>query len=270
MFMLKLSAVGGFFDSSMLVFISCLLFFSVISPVSAFAETDTKVAQNTKTVEVKKPIAEPAKVEVEPQIVPDVVMPPVENNIPPLVYKIPTTQPIVFLTIDDGNYKDPSVIDLLVKNKIKASIFLAQDFVQGNIDFFKKLSENGYPIENHTITHDLWMTHRMNKQQQAAEICGMADYEQQNFVRRPIFFRPPGGTYNGATMVAAGECGMRAVVTWTAEVKNGVMYYQDDTKLKPGDIVLMHLRSEFAADLQAFIDAQNAAGLKTDFLENWL
>ncbi len=269
--MVKIPAVGGYFDTSMLVFLSFLLFFSMTSPITVSADNKVDNVQQSKHIARKKD--QPTQIldiTVEPAIIPDVSIPPVENNIPPLVYKIPTTQPIVFLTIDDGNFKDQSVIDALVANNIKATVFLAQDFVKGNTGFFKQLSDNGYPIENHTITHDLWMAKRMNKQQQAAEICGMSDYEQQNFGHRPIFFRPPGGTYNGATMVAAGECGMRAVVTWTAEARGGKMYYQDDDKLKPGDIVLMHFRSEFAADLQAFIDAKNAAGLKTDLLENWL
>jgi len=269
--MVKIPAVGGYFDTSMLVFISFLLFFSMTSPVKVSAEQEVGNVHQSKQITKDDPkILGIGDIAVEPAVIPDVKIPPVTENIPPLVYKIPTAQPIVFLTIDDGSYKDQSVIDLLVANNIKATIFLAQDFVKGNTGFFQQLSDKGYPIENHTITHDLWMTRRMNKQQQAAEICGMADYEQQNFGRRPIFFRPPGGAYNGATMIAAGECGMRAVVTWTAEARGGVMYYQDDNKLKPGDIVLMHFRPEFAADLQSFIDAQNAAGLKTDLLENWL
>ena len=269
--MVKISAVGGYFDTSMLVFISVLSLFSMTVPIPVAAEENNVNIQQSKQISNSdSEIIEIENIEVEPAVVRDVSIPPVTGNIPPLVYRIPTSQPIVFLTIDDGNYKDQSVIDSLVANNIKASVFLAQDFVHGNTEFFKQLSDKGYPIENHTITHDLWMTHRMNKQQQAAEICGMADYEQQNFGRRPIFFRPPGGNYNGATMAASGECGMRAVVTWTAEARGGVMYYQDDDKLKPGDIVLMHFRPEFAADLQAFINAKNAAGLKTDLLENWL
>jgi hypothetical protein len=32
----------------------------------------------------------------------------------------------------------------------------------------------------------------------------------------------------------------------------------------------MHFRPEFASDLQAFVNAQNAAGLHTELLENWL
>jgi hypothetical protein len=48
------------------------------------------------------------------------------------------------------------------------------------------------------------------------------------------------------------------------------MQYQIGNGLRPGDIVLMHFRPEFRSDMQAFVDAENAAGLHTELLEDWL
>jgi hypothetical protein len=63
---------------------------------------------------------------------------------------------------------------------------------------------------------------------------------------------------------------MKAIVTWVAKANGGSMQYQTGVRLHPGDIVLMHFRPEFKDDMNAFIEAQQASGLRTDLLENWL
>lgn len=200
----------------------------------------------------------------------DYVMPPVIDGVPPVITNIQTAQPVVFLTIDDGAYKDPSVVKLIKDNKLKVSVFLAKAFITDDPDFFKQLTDLGALIENHSLSHDLSMVKTMTYEQQVNEICGMADYEEQIYGRRPIFFRPPGGAYSDTMLRAAGACGMRAVVTWIAKANGGSMQYQIGEHLRPGDIVLMHFRPEFAEDMQAFLDAQNAAGLHTELLEDWV
>lgn len=207
---------------------------------------------------------------VIPKTVPDYILPPVVGGIPPIITTIPTNQPVVFLGIDDGVYKDPSVIKMMKKNHIKASLYIARFFTADNPQFFKDIVKTGSLVENHTLSHDLHMTRTMTYEQQKAEICGMADYEEQVYGRRPIFFRPPGGAYTPSLMQAAGACGMRAVVTWIALSNGGKMEYQIGDKLRPGDVVLMHFRPEFLQDMQAFIDAQDAAGLHTELLEDWV
>lgn len=82
--------------------------------------------------------------------------------------------------------------------------------------------------------------------------------------------RPPGGNYNKDTPRAAAACGMKAVVQWIAKANGGSMQYQIGHGLRAGDIVLMHFRPEFKSDMQAFLDAEKAAGLHTELLEDWL
>lgn len=188
----------------------------------------------------------------------------------PLTYRIETDQPVVFLTIDDGVTKDPSFAEYLNIYNLKASLFLYENTVLSNPDYFREFTKSGSLIENHTVSHNLRMTNVMNYEQQRAEICGMADYVQATYGRRPVFFRPPGGAYNANTFLAANDCGMKAVVTWVATINNGQLQYQVGDKLRAGDIVLMHFRDDFKADIDAFVRAADAAGLQTDLLENWL
>ena len=206
--------------------------------------------------------------QIEPYLAPDYSLPFINDGLTPVVYKLTTNQNVVFLGIDDGAFKDQSVIDLMKQNHIKASLFLSKAFIAGNPDFFKQLVDLGSFVENHTLTHDVNMVKDQDYTQQKVEICGMSDYVEANYGRRPIFFRPPGGAYSATMLKAAADCGMKAVVTWIAKANGGSMQYQVGNKLRAGDVVLMHFRPEFKQDLQAFIDACNAAGLHTALLED--
>ena len=262
------------------VFVVALMFLVIIG-TRALLHIGTHTASSPQNLVVEVAHVDPPKkhedapVPVKPADPPpkpahDYVIPPVVDGIPPVVTNIRTTNPVVFLTIDDGAYKDPSVIKIIKDNNLKVSLFLAKSFIANNPDFFKQIIDLGGLIENHTVTHNLNMVRTMNYEQQKAEICGMADYEAQVYGRRPIFLRPPGGAYSDTMLKAAGACGMRAVVTWIAKANGGSMQYQIGDHLRPGDIVLMHFRPEFQQDMQAFLDAMHAAGLHTELLEDWI
>lgn len=205
-----------------------------------------------------------------PPTVPDVRIPPVENGLAPVVTNLPTKEPVVFLGIDDGAHKTPDELQTMKDNHIKASLFLSRLFINENPDFFKDFVEAGNLIEDHTLDHVTTMSYGMTYEQQKEQICGMADYEQKHYGRRPILFRPPGGAYSTTMRRAAADCGMKAVVTWIAKANGGAMQYQVGDHLRPGDVVLMHFRPEFQADMAAFIAAMKQQHLHTELIENWL
>jgi len=225
--------------------------------------------RTTQTVHTAIPAKTSQPTEPGPApFIPDYSLPPATDELAPVITTIPTKQKIVFLGIDDGAFKDPSVVDLMKQNHIKASLFLAQLFIGNNPDFFKQLTAEGSVVEDHTLHHDTNMVKTKSYTQQKNEICGMADYEARVYGRRPTLFRPPGGAYSDTMRKAAYDCGMKAVVTWIAKANGGAMQYQLGKALRPGDIVLMHFRPEFKKDLQAFIDAETAAGVHTELLES--
>ncbi len=201
-------------------------------------------------------------------LAPDYSLPPIQNDMAPVVYRLLTNQKIVFLGIDDGMFKDQSVIDIMQQNNIKASLFLTKSAISGNPDFFKQLTAQGSFVEDHTISHDTKMVTDEDYSQQKADICGMADYEELHYGRRPTLFRPPGGAYSDSLRQAAADCGMKAIITWVAKANGGLMQYQIGDKLRPGDVVLMHFRPEFASDMKSFVEAMKNSGLHTALLED--
>ena len=257
------------------IFIGFLLVMTFVAVYMIFFELSNK---NTNYIKINKVentninisdvTTKAISLQVEPYLAPDYSFPSINDGLAPVVYRLATNQNVVFLGIDDGAFKDQSVIDLMSQNHIKASLFLSKAFIASNPAFFKQLVGLGSFVENHTLSHDVNMVKDQDYGQQKAEICGMSDYVEANYGRRPIFFRPPGGAYSSTMLKAAAGCGMKAVVTWIAKVNGGAMQYQVGNKLRAGDVVLMHFRPEFKQDLQAFIDACNAAGLHTALLED--
>jgi peptidoglycan-N-acetylglucosamine deacetylase len=220
-----------------------------------------------KTTALKSSVIAPiVPIEFEP----DFSIPPIIDGMVPVITNVKTSQNVIFLGIDDGAFKDPSVIDIMKQNHIKASLYLSRFFIASNPSFFDALVLQGSVIEDHTLSHHTAMVTEMSYAEQKAEICGMADYELDNYGHRPLFFRPPGGAYSDTMRRAAADCGMKAIVTWIAKANGGSMQYQIGNKLRPGDVVLMHFRPEFKQDMQAFVDAINASGLHTELLEDAL
>lgn len=201
---------------------------------------------------------------------PDFDVPSVENGLAPVLSRIPTQHPIVFLTIDDGGTKTPDMAALMAQYEYPASIFLAQTFVQDDPDFFKMFTTQGSLIENHTVSHNVNMVKELGYEGQAAEILGMQNFALEHYGRSPKLFRPPGGAYSDVMRRAVADAGLKAIITWEAKANAGRMDYQVGDSLRPGDIVLMHFRPEFAADLAAFRRAQMDAGLHVVLLEDYI
>lgn len=207
---------------------------------------------------------------VRRSFVPDFTLPPIQGGLAPVITKIPTKHPVVFLTIDDGVVKSPESVRLLAENDYPATLFLTSNTVRDNPAFFKAFMEQGSLVENHTVSHNVNMATQWGYQRQLDDITGMQDFAVQQYGRKPTLFRPPGGAYSTVMRQAVAAAGLKAIITWEVKANAGHMDYQYGNSLRPGDIVLMHFRPEFAADFAAFRSAQIAAGLEVVLLEDFL
>jgi len=242
--------------------------FQRVSKISDQNSTSTTVIDEPLTPKKNNSPINATTISTDNPIKHDVTIPPIQNGFAPVISNLNTKEPVVFLGIDDGANKQSFELQLMKNNNIKASLFLANRFISDNPSFFKDFMSEGSQIEDHTMDHKLLPALTYNQQKQ--EICDEADLFTKEYGRRPILFRPPGGSYNQDTQKAAADCGMKAVVIWVAKANGGSMQYQVGHSLRPGDIVLMHFRPEFQKDMQAFISAEKAAGLHTELLEDWL
>jgi hypothetical protein len=165
----------------------------------------------------------------------------------PVLTRISTDKPVIFLGLDDGLVKSAEAKNWLISHHLPFTLFLVDDLIKTDYPYFRELQAAGMTIQDHTITHTDLST--LPLEQQKAEICGSADSFEAAFGSRPTLFRPPYGSYNDLTRQAAAECGMKAVVIWHAKANGGSIQFQDgNTHFLPGDIVLMHFRPEFLHD----------------------
>ncbi|MFJ5828700.1 polysaccharide deacetylase family protein [Streptomyces sp. NPDC093089] len=159
----------------------------------------------------------------------------------PVISEIPTTEKIVFLTIDDGAEKDPGFVTMMDELKIPFTMFLTDSAIRADYGYFAPLAAQGHGVANHTLTHPNLRT--LSQDAQRREICGQQERLAQRYGTTPRLFRPPYGNWNEATRAAAGQCGVDAIVLWreSMQIKN-MQYQRGDRKLHPGDIILAHFR----------------------------
>jgi peptidoglycan/xylan/chitin deacetylase (PgdA/CDA1 family) len=186
----------------------------------------------------------------------------------PVFSRIPTTNKVIFLGIDDGIVRDPAVADLLKQANIPFTMFLQQGEADAGVDYFRQLQEYGGVVESHTITHpDLT---KVSYPQLQTEVCGTLDDYQNLYGRRPTLFRPPYGSYNANVQAVAAQCGFKAVVLWKGSTNDGRFDLQDGTNLTPGDVVLLHFRPDLLVDLQKVFEVCKEQGFAIASLQDYL
>lgn len=164
-----------------------------------------------------------------------------DQDLVPVVFRVPTEERVVFLTIDDGAEKDAAFADLLRDLKVPVSSFLTHEEARDDYGYFRGLQRLGNAMHNHTVRHRNMP--RLSYRAQRREICAQQANLEREFGVRPRLFRPPYGNYDRDTLRAAGECGVDVVVMWSLEAwAKRIDWQEADRRLRPGDIVLTHFR----------------------------
>ncbi|QKW24070.1 polysaccharide deacetylase family protein [Kitasatospora sp. NA04385] len=221
------------------------------------------------------PLRAPAPPAVKPELVdgPGVKATP---GLPPVVQRVPTSDRVVFLTVDDGAEKDPQFAAMAAELGVPMTVFLSDYLARSDYGYFRALQSHGVGIDNHTLTHpDL---RRLDADALQREICGQQDRLQQETGIRPRLFRPPYGEYTEAALRTAASCGVTAFPLWNEEAfPDHLEWRYADQVFHPGDIVLTHFRAPAAgwkgtmADmLRRVVDAATAQGFAIARLEDYL
>ena len=184
----------------------------------------------------------------------------------PVLTRVETSDPVVFVTIDDGNVRSADAAAAIAELGIPVSLFLVNGPISAGADYFAGLP--GAVVESHTRTHPDLRT--LSLSGQLGEICGNAETIAAAFGRYPVLFRPPYGNYDGNTPRAAADCGMVAIVLWEVVVDHGRVRHRTVAQLRPGDIVLFHFEDGLGDSLRMFAQQVQAAGLRIARLEDYL
>jgi peptidoglycan-N-acetylglucosamine deacetylase len=162
-----------------------------------------------------------------------------------VIWSVPTGQPLVALTFDDG--PDPQFTPRILEALARAGVHATFDVMGYNAiqhpDLLRAAVQAGHEIGNHTWTHaDLTFS---SAAQTAAELRrGVAAIQQVTQV--PVrFFRPPRGELTGSALAVAAELHQDVLLWSVARGPAGISTvaavadYVTAT-IQPGDVLGLH------------------------------
>jgi len=205
---------------------------------------------------------------VTEQLLPATVTPvgPVDGAVPS-ISRVATTDPVIFVTIDDGQVADPRVLEYLTTTRMPVTMFLNDSPARAHRDYFEALRLLGNSVNSHTQSHT--NLKKLGPEQQRAEICGMVNVLNELFGTHGGFFRAPYGDLPASARQQAATCGIRAALQWKGTLNGGVLKLQEES-LKPGDIILGHFTGTLYEDLVEIKRQADAAGLRIARVEDYL
>jgi peptidoglycan/xylan/chitin deacetylase (PgdA/CDA1 family) len=175
--------------------------------------------------------------------------------LPPVVRRVDTRDPVVFVTLDDGFHRDPAILDDLTG--LHPTVFIMGGVLHKEPAFWRRALVLGARFEDHTQTHMAMAGRAMDEQ--LGEMLAGAATQESVVGTRPTLFRPPFGSWDELTRVAAAEAGLRALVLWSIELRDG--RFDVPRALRAGDIVLLHFSSSTTSDISVLRRRMRERGL---------
>jgi peptidoglycan-N-acetylglucosamine deacetylase len=134
-------------------------------------------------------------------------------------YVVPSTGKYVYLTFDDGPSENtPGVLEILKKNKIKATFFVVYN---KNKEYYRQIVEDGQTLALHTYTHDYKKVYS-SVNDYFSDLDKISDYVKEAAGIDSRIVRLPGGSSN---TISRHYC--KGVMTSVTEElqKRGYSYY---------------------------------------------
>lgn len=169
------------------------------------------------------------------------------SNVKPELYVEEVYQPIdngkkyVALTFDDGPGKyTKELVDLLVKNNVKASFFMVGQNIKNYKSSVKYAYDNGMEICNHSQNHK--NLKNLSKEELEYEINSVDDMLEEITGQKPKYYRSPGGNQNDTVLSTI----QKPCILWNVDTRD---WESRDTEkiisktlkeVDDGDIILMH------------------------------
>lgn len=182
-----------------------------------------------------------------------------------VIYRVPTRDKVVFITIDDGFTTTPALAEVIKRHKVPITTFAMPRLVKRQKKWY--LSQKNMTFENHTVNHRSLTF--LSLRSQKREICGANRQLKKTTGESPLFFRPPGGNFTQVTRRAVAQCGMKYIVMWNAIAEKNTLRMPAG-RLNRGDIILMHYLPSTASTLELLLAQIKKNGLRPALLRDYL
>jgi peptidoglycan/xylan/chitin deacetylase (PgdA/CDA1 family) len=212
-------------------------------------------------------VAAPGRAEPAGSADPDAVVVAPASTLP-VVYRVDTNDPVVFITIDDGIVRSRDALKWLQRKRLPVTSFLTTSVARGHYRYFEKMSARG-SLQNHTVSHPAFDTFGGSL---TGQICPVQREIGDRTGTQPWMLRPPYGAGPRLSRVhqAAASCGITHIVMWDAVVDRGRLTTWNGRQLSRGSIMLLHYTPNLKQDLRVAYRAARDQGFTVAALEDYL
>ena len=164
----------------------------------------------------------------------------------PVLARLPTREPVVWLTIDDGPSDDTlEILELLDAAGAKATFFVVGERAAARPHLVREIVERGHDIGNHSATHPQAWFWALSPRRMREEIGRTQHLVEGITGTRPRWFRAVVGMANPFVAAALRDHAL-ARVAWSARGYDALepdparALARIEGQLRPGAIVLLH------------------------------
>jgi peptidoglycan-N-acetylglucosamine deacetylase len=171
------------------------------------------------------------------------LIPWLERHYPGCLYRVPTRQKMVALTIDDGPDpgSTPAILDQLRRHGARATFFLIASRVKGESSVMDRLVREGHQLGNHFARDRASI--RLSRQEFEADL--LAAHRALSPWGHPVWARPGSGWYSkemlGIMKQHLYRCALGSIYPLDAAIPSVTWATQYILRhLEPGAIVILH------------------------------
>jgi peptidoglycan/xylan/chitin deacetylase (PgdA/CDA1 family) len=164
----------------------------------------------------------------------------------PVLWRLPTREPVVWLTIDDGPSDDTrAILDALDARGAKATFFVVASRARARPELVREIVRRGHGLGNHSASHPSAWFWALGPRRMAREIADAQAELQALAGVAPRWFRAVVGMANPFVAAPLARLGL-ARVAWSARGYDAVdgdaarVVARIERNLGPGAIVLLH------------------------------
>ena len=190
----------------------------------------------------------------------------------PVLTRLPTREPVVWLTIDDGPSDDTlAILDALDAHAAKATFFVVASKARARPELVREIARRGHGLGNHSASHPAGWFWALGPRRMAREISDAQATLRDITGQAPRWFRAVVGMANPFVAAPLARLGL-ARVAWSARGYDAVdgdaarVVARCEPGLAPGAIVLLHEGAAHGRNVgivTATLDRLEARGLRT-------
>ncbi|MBE9913201.1 polysaccharide deacetylase family protein [Paenibacillus donghaensis] len=182
------------------------------------------------------------------------------------IYRGNPKKPMVALMINVawGNEFIVPMLDVLDKEKVKATFFFDGSWLKKNPELAKEIQKRGHELENHAYTHPNMS--QLSEYRASLEISKTQKLLKESLGVHNKWFAPPSGDFNRQTVQIAHSLGLKTVL-WTLDTvdwKNPPpesIITKISKRVSAGTLILMHPTASSSKALQGMIQTIKEKGL---------